>query len=109
MQIARRQTNQQERRHTIKPVRQAAWVNEDAAWATMATGRPAINGRYGNFPESYEIRHYDRFDKDDDETRRRLETALEEWPDHWGIGRSEVQWIEYEALSRAGTRPHRMR
>ena len=87
----------------------AAWVNEDAAWVAMATGRPAINGRYGNFPESYEIRHYDRFDKDDDETRRKLETALEEWLDHWGIARSEVQWIEYEALSRAGTRPHRMR
>jgi hypothetical protein len=73
----------------------------------MATGRPAINGRYGNFPESYEIRRYDSFDRADGETRRKLEAALGNWLDRWGISRSEVQWIEYEALSKARVRPHR--
>jgi hypothetical protein len=85
----------------------AAWVAEDAAWVAMATGRPAINGRYGNFPESYEIRRYDSFDRADGETRRKLEAALGNWLDRWGISRSEVQWIEYEALSKARVRPHR--
>ena len=87
----------------------AAWVNDDAAWVALATGLPAINGRYGNFPNSYDIRHHDVFDEDDDDSRRKLETALEEWLNLWDIDRREVQWIEYEALTRAATRPHRMR
>ena len=87
----------------------ASFVNEDAACVAMATGRPAINGRYGNFPKSYEIRHHDIFDRDDHEARSRLEAALEEWLDVWDIDRSEVQWIEYEGLTRAATRPHRGR
>lgn len=86
----------------------AAWVEEDAAWVSLATGIPTINGRYGNFPNGFAIRHYDRIEKDDDEARRKWKAALKEWLDMWDIKRSEVQWIEYEALTRAIARRHRM-
>ena len=82
-------------------------VDIDAAWVALATGTPTINGRYGNAPSSYEIREHDRFEKNDAKGRRKLEMALQEWLDLWDIDRSEVQWIEYEALTTEAKRPHR--
>ncbi len=80
--------------------REAAWVDDDAAWVALATGKPAINGRYGNFPKNYEIRHHDGYETGSEEGRRALEAALQAWVDDWGMERSGVQWIEYEALTR---------
>jgi hypothetical protein len=89
--------------------RDASFVSDDAAWVAMATGKPAINGRYGNFPKGHEIRHHEVFDKDDHVARNRLEAALGKWLDVWGIDRGEVQWIEYEGLTDERTQPYRRR
>lgn len=88
----------------VSPGRECHWVSDDAAWVALATGVPTINGRYGNFPADYEIRHHDCYSKGDDPGRRELESALEDWLKPWGIERSEIQWIEYQSLSRESTK-----
>jgi len=88
--------------------RDARWVADDAAAVALATGTPAVNGRYGNFPDSYGIRRLIH-PSEEDPDRRKLKKALAEWLDKWGVDPDGVQLIEYEGLTKEATKPYRSR
>ena len=69
----------------------------DAAWVTLATGVPTVNGRYGNWPPAWNLRgpHHDVAVADEAD-RHRLRASLEAWCRGKGVDPADVQWIEYE-------------
>ena len=79
---------------------EGAWVAEDAAWSSLLSGVPTINGRYGNFPKGYELRNPLLKSPEDDQGRDQLDQALRRWLRANGMERQQVQWIEYEPLRR---------
>ncbi|NQZ71410.1 MAG: hypothetical protein HRT89_25470 [Lentisphaeria bacterium] len=94
---------------TNKDVR---WVADDAAWVTLATGIPTINGRYGNFPSGYDLKEYAYGMYNDKNLSRKeaklnMEEALQCWLDTHGIKREDVQCIEYETLEKITLKPYR--
>jgi len=83
----------------------ARGVAEDAEWASLATGIPTVNGRYGNFPPDYGLLSKPSLGAHADGTvvtREALETALESWLARHGIPKASVQVIEYTPPSPAG-------
>jgi hypothetical protein len=67
---------------------------ELASWTTLATGKPTINGRYGNFPPNYPIpmRRAQKFPGR--YTREKVENALKNWCDSRGIPDQQIQIID---------------
>ena len=84
---------------------QGAYINEDAEWATLATGVPTMNGRYGSFPSGYTLRKaVNQFEAEDQAARQKFELALRGWLELWGVDRDRIQVIEYEPTSRTQIR-----
>jgi len=83
-------------------------VSIDGLWVALLTGKPSITGRYGSVPRGYQINQFKKFDSDDDKGRRKLEMALNRWLNIWDISRENIQWIEYEALTKDRLRKNRM-
>ncbi len=67
--------------------------DDDAAWVQLATGKPTVNGRYGNIPKNWKLyRHQSDSPRPD---RVRLEQAARRWLVSFGADPSELCWIEY--------------
>ena len=86
---------------------ESAWVAQDAAWASLASGKPTINGRYGNRPLHYRISNpvvggVDRRGRPI--SRESLESSLRGWLGEHGLRPERIQWIEYRALTREQVR-----
>lgn len=80
---------------------QGRWIPDDAAWVALATGVPAVNGRYGNRPEGYELDRDLQIEPADAGARARVESALRAWLSSNGVEREQVQWLEYRPLTQA--------
>lgn len=66
-------------------------VNDDAAWVTLRTGVPTLNGRYGNFPPDYPL--YD-VHAPNPEVRAGVRRAMDYWVERNGLTSGRVCWIE---------------
>lgn len=67
--------------------------DDDAAWVQLATGKPTVNGRYGNSPKNWQLyRHQSDAPRPD---RARLEQAAGRWLDSFGIDPDELCWVDY--------------
>lgn len=66
-------------------------VNDDAAWVTLRTGVPTLNGRYGNFPPDYPL--YD-VHAPNPEVRAGVRRAMDYWVERNGLASRRVCWIE---------------
>ena len=78
-------------------------IHEDAMWASMSTGIPTINGRYGNFPAGWRLFEVNR--RPGNEARRQqIEDFLGNWLGANCLDPAEVCWIEVEPFLRKGKR-----
>ncbi len=81
-----------------------AWMAEDASWAGLATGKPTINGRYGNRPAQYRIPLYPTLGYPNSDglpiTREYLEEQLVAWLEENDLRRDRIQWIEYQPMTK---------
>ena len=69
------------------------YEDDDAAWVGLATGKPTVNGRYGNNPKNWKLfRHQSDGDVP---SLRRLQRATGEWLAPYGIAPDTVCWITY--------------
>ena len=83
---------------------------DDAAWVTLSTGIPTVNGRYGNFPKEYNLRNYDREKSVTPENFHSvIDADLQHWLDRRNVRRDRIQWIEYKSLTSEIAKQHRMR
>ena len=82
----------------------SSWVSDDAAWVALETGIPTINGRYGHRPKEWKIYRHNPLKKDDQKSRQSLEKDLQAWLGVWGLERDNIQWIEYETMTRKTAR-----
>ena len=67
------------------------FLNDDAAWVSLATGIPTVNGRYGHFPPNWPLRDL-HIDADDDEAR--IRAALGDWVERYGMEPGSVCLVE---------------
>lgn len=78
-------------------------IHEDAMWASMSTGIPTINGRYGNFPAGWRLFEVNR--RPGNEARRQqLEDFLGDWLETNCLDPAEVCWLEVDPFRREGKR-----
>lgn len=76
--------------------RDMGYIPEFASWTTLATGKPTVNGRYGNFPPGYPtpLRRAQKFPGSIDGAL--IQTSLEEWCKSHGLLRERIQLLEIE-------------
>jgi hypothetical protein len=69
-------------------------IPELASWTTLATGKPTINGRYGNFPRRYPrlLRRSDKCPGSVD--RAQVIASLEDWCNLHGLKYQQIQLVE---------------
>ena len=67
------------------------FVHDDAAWVSLATGIPTVNGRYGHSPPNWPLRDV-HIDADDDEPR--IRAALGHWLRLYGMEAERVCLVE---------------
>ena len=72
-------------------------VHDDAAWVTLATGVPTVNGRYGNLPPEYGLRDVQAINERDRESVGR---ELGYWIERHGLDETRVCTIETRGLDR---------
>ncbi|MGE4606599.1 MAG: hypothetical protein AAEJ52_07660, partial [Myxococcota bacterium] len=67
--------------------------DDDAAWVQLATGKPTVNGRYGNSPKNWKLyRHQSDALRPDP---LRLERAAQDWLASFGTEPNDLCWVEY--------------
>ncbi len=75
--------------------RNYGFVHDDAAWITLATGIPTLNGRYGNVPPDWPLLDVRITNPED---RRAVEVAMADWIARNGLPAERVCWIETRGL-----------
>ena len=80
------------------------WLQEDAMWATLETGVPTVNGRYGNDPPGWGLRLRSGFSST--AYRQGIDQALEAWARANCLDPAEICRLE---IDRHGARPPRQR
>jgi hypothetical protein len=73
------------------------YVHDDAAWVSIASGIPTINGRYGNRPRGWRLRQVLARDQ---RSRDRIKRQLKSWIRRQNLAQDRVAWIEFPARSR---------
>jgi len=73
------------------------YVHDDAAWASIASGVPTINGRYGNRPRGWRLR---RVLAKDQRSRDRIKRELGSWIRRQNLEQNRLAWIEFPARPR---------
>lgn len=85
--------------------REGAWIAEDASWASLATGKPTVNGRYGNSPAYYYLPSLPALGSPGPVgrsiSREYLQAALGTWVEANALSPNRVQWIEYQPMTKA--------
>ena len=66
-------------------------AHDDAAWISLRTGIPTVNGRYGNFPPEYLLQDAHLRSNAD---RPGLRRAFEYWLEVSGLPARRICWIE---------------
>jgi hypothetical protein len=67
--------------------------DDDAAWIQLATGKPTINGRYGNSPKNWKLYRHQSDAHRPDPVRLRREA--ENWLLSFGANPDELCWVTY--------------
>lgn len=76
-------------------------IHEDAMWASLASGVPTINGRYGNFPLGWKLFEVNRQPGDKDRLEQ-IGEFLGEWMDFNCLDPRGVCWVEVDSFRRKG-------
>jgi hypothetical protein len=71
--------------------RSYSFVHDDAAWVSLATDVPTVNGRYGHFPPNWQLRDV-HIDDEDDEPR--IRAALGRWAEGHSLAPEAVCLVE---------------
>ena len=79
-----------------------ALEDDYAAWVQLATQKPTVNGRYGNYPKHWKLFPFQSDGEMPD--RRRLRLALDAWLARYDVDPGSVCWVEYRLSSGASGR-----